>query len=106
MILFNIAGEAVTVLTSAEAYGKRLVIEYDFDSNYDLYEEILLDIPETIFDITSAHTKSGISVQAYIKLDGHVIGSGASVPIVTEQPLKIYLYTGGAVSELKTTKWS
>ncbi len=102
-ILFNIAGKDVAVLTSAEAYGKRLVIEYDFDSNYDLYEEILLDMPETIFDITSFHTQSGIGVQAYIKLDGQTIGSGASVPIGTEQTMTISLYTGGAVNELKTT---
>lgn len=102
-ILFNIDGKNVAVLTSAEAYGKRLVIEYDFDSDYDLYEEILLDMPETIFDITSFHTNCGIGVQAYIKLDGQTIGSGASVPIGTEQTMTISVYTGGAVKELKTT---
>lgn len=60
-------------------------------------------MPKTIFDITSFHTKAGIGVQAYIKLDDQVIGKGASVPIATEQTLTITLYTGGVVTELKPT---
>lgn len=102
-ILFNIGGKNAAVLSSADAYGKEIVVEYDFDSNYDLFEEILDDVPETIFDITPFHTKCGLGVQAYIKLDGKVIGEGESVPIGTEQEMTISVYTDGKINQLKTT---
>lgn len=86
-----------------DLYGKRLVVEYDFDSDYELYQEILLSVPETIFDIKQSDTKSGIKVQPYIKLNGEIIGSGGSVEIGSEQKMKIVVYTSGSVQELKTT---
>lgn len=78
-------------------------MEYDFDSDYELYQEILLSVPETIFDIKQSDTKSGIKVQPYIKLNGEIIGSGGSVEIGSEQKMKIVVYTSGSVQELKTT---
>ncbi len=65
---------------------------------------MLDDVPETIFDITPFHTKCGLGVQAYVKVNGKVIGEGDSVPIGTEQEMTISVYTNGQVNKLKTTK--
>lgn len=102
-IQINIEGGKSVVLNSVDLYGKRLVVEYDFDSDYELYKEFLLSVPETIFDIKQSDTKAGIKVQPYIKLDGQVIGTGGSVEIGSEQKMTITIYTCGAVQELKST---
>ena len=102
-IQISIEGGKPVVLNSVDLYGKRLVVEYDFDSDYELYEEILLSVPKTIFDIKQSDTKAGIKIQPYIKLDGKIIGTGGSVAIATEQKMTITTYTCGAVQELKYT---
>ena len=102
-IQINLGGINAALINAPEAYGKQLVIEYDFDDDYDLFEEILMDVPETIFDITNYYTKMGIKVQPKVILDGREIGAGTSVEIGTEQKMTISVYTGGAVQELKTT---
>ncbi|GEM_PF-4427562 len=102
-ILIKIGGVQAALLNAPEAYGKQLVISYDFDDDYDLFEELLDEVPETIFDITNYYTRLGINIQPTVTLDGKPVGYGESVAIGTEQPLSITVYSGGVPQELKTT---
>ncbi len=101
-ILIKIGGVQAALLNAPEAYGKQLVISYDFDDDYDLFEELLDEVPETIFDITNYYTRLGINIQPTVTLDGKPVGYGESVAIGTEQPLSITVYSGGVPQELKT----
>ncbi len=102
-IQIAIDGGNAVVLNAVDVYGKRLVVEYDFDGDYEIYKELLLSVPQSIFDIKQSDTKAGIRVQPYIKLDGTIIGTGGSVEIGTEQKMTITVYTCGSVQELKPT---
>lgn len=102
-IQIAIDGGNAVVLNAVDLYGKRLVVEYGFDGNYEEYKELLLNVPQSIFDITQSDTKAGIRVQPYIKLDGMTIGKGGSVEIGTEQKMTLSVYTCGSVQELKST---
>lgn len=103
-IQIKIDGGRAVVINSVDLYGKRLIIEYDFnDDDYQIFRETLLNVPETIFDIKQFHTQSGVKVQPYIKLDGQIIGTGGLVEIGAEQKMTISINTGGNISELKST---
>lgn len=104
MVQISIGGIDILTITAPAAYGKQLVIQYDFDINFnDIKEYFLADAPETIFDITDFYTQMGVRVQPYVMLNGKAVARGNAVKMGAEQTLGITVITGGGQQKMKTT---